>query len=439
MVNDALAGRIDLIITKSVSRFARNTVDSLTTIRKLKENKVECYFEKENIWTFDGKGELLLTIMSSLAQEESRSISENCTWGQRKRFADGKVTVPFGRFLGYDRGEDGNLVINEEQAAIVRRIYGLFLQGRSPYAIAKILMADGILSPGGKKTWASGTVKSILTNEKYKGDALLQKVYTVDFLSKKKKVNKGEVPQYYVESNHQAIISPQEFDAVQKQMAVRHPGKNRQSCVSIFSSKIKCGDCGSWYGSKVWHSNSKYRKTIWQCNHKFDGGEKCTTPHLDEKTIKGLFVKTVNILLTEKDEIIENFNVIKDTLFDMRPLETERSQLQEELNVAAELIQQCIKENARIALDQKEYKKRYDGLAKQLDNVQERLDEVCHTIMEKQAQKEKIELFLEGLQKQEELVTEFDEDLWYSLIEYVTVFDKEDIRFTFKDGTEIKA
>ncbi len=439
MVNDALAGRIDLIITKSVSRFARNTVDSLTTIRKLKENKVECYFEKENIWTFDGKGELLLTIMSSLAQEESRSISENCTWGQRKRFADGKVTVPFGRFLGYDRGEDGNLVINEEQAAIVRRIYGLFLQGRSPYAIAKILMADGIPSPGGKKTWASGTVKSILTNEKYKGDALLQKVYTVDFLSKKKKVNKGEVPQYYVESNHQAIISPQEFDAVQKQMAVRHPGKNRQSCVSIFSSKIKCGDCGSWYGSKVWHSNSKYRKTIWQCNHKFDGGKKCTTPHLDEKTIKELFVKAVNILLTEKDEIIENFNVIKDTLFDIRPLETERSQLQKELNVAAELIQQCIKENARIALDQKEYKKRYDELAKRLDNVQERLDEVCHTIMEKQAQKEKIEMFLAGLQKQEELVTEFDEDLWYSLIEYVTVFDKEDIRFTFKNGTEIRA
>ena len=185
-------------------------------------------------------------------------------------------------------------------------------------------MADGIPSPGGKKTWAFGTVKSILTNEKYKGDALLQKVYTVDFLSKKKKVNEGEVPQYYVEGNHSAIIPPQEFDAVQKQMALRCPGKNRQSCVSTFSSKIKCGDCGSWYGSKVWHSTSKYRKTIWQCNHKFDEGEKCTTPHLDEETIKGLFVKAVNILLTERNEIIENFNAIKDTLFDVRPLETER-------------------------------------------------------------------------------------------------------------------
>ncbi len=132
MVADALAGSIDLIITKSVSRFARNTVDSLTTIRKLKEHKVECYFEKENIWTFDGKGELLLTIMSSLAQEESRSISENCTWGQLKRFSDGKFSVAFSNFLGYDRGENGELVLNEGQAAIVRRIYGLFLQGRSP-------------------------------------------------------------------------------------------------------------------------------------------------------------------------------------------------------------------------------------------------------------------------------------------------------------------
>ena len=199
MVEDALAGRIDLIVTKSVSRFARNTVDSLTTIRKLKENGTECYFEKENIWTFDGKGELLLTIMSSLAQEESRSISENCTWGQRKRFQDGKVTVPFKRFLGYDRGEDGNLVVNEEQAVIVRRIYGLFLQGKTPYAIARQLTEEGIPTPGGKKNWGKKTVESILTNEKYKGDALLQKVYTTDFLTKKKKKNEGEVPQYYVE------------------------------------------------------------------------------------------------------------------------------------------------------------------------------------------------------------------------------------------------
>ena len=183
MVADALAGKIDLIITKSVSRFARNTVDSLTTIRSLKEHNVECYFEKENIWTFDGKGELLLTIMSSLAQEESRSISENCTWGQRKRFADGKVTVPFNRFLGYDMGPDHNLVVNPEQAKLVKRIYGMFLQGQSPFQIARTLTEEGIPSPGGKDHWNPSNIKSILTNEKYKGDALLQKTFTVDFLT----------------------------------------------------------------------------------------------------------------------------------------------------------------------------------------------------------------------------------------------------------------
>ena len=156
--------RSDLIITKSVSRFARNTVDSLSTIRKLKDNGTECYFEKENIWTFDSKGELLLTIMSSLAQEESRSISENCTWGVRKRFAQGKVSVPFGRFLGYDRGGDGNLVINEEQAEIVRKIYGFFLQGRSVCQIARLLTQESIPTPGGKKVWSGTVVKSILTN-----------------------------------------------------------------------------------------------------------------------------------------------------------------------------------------------------------------------------------------------------------------------------------
>ncbi len=182
---------------------------------------MEIYFEKENIWTLDSKGELLITIMSSLAQEESRSISENCTWGQRKRFADGKVTVPFKRFLGYDRGPDGNLVLNKDEAVIIRRIYSMFLQGMTPHGIAARLTADGIKSPGGKDKWNAGAVRSILTNEKYKGDALLQKSYTVDFLTKKKKVNEGEIPQYYVEGNHEAIISPEVFEMVQQEMERR--------------------------------------------------------------------------------------------------------------------------------------------------------------------------------------------------------------------------
>ncbi|MCI9081816.1 MAG: recombinase family protein [Lachnospiraceae bacterium] len=437
MIADALDGRIDLIITKSVSRFARNTVDSLTTIRKLKENGIECYFEKENIWTFDSKGELLLTIMSSLAQEESRSISENVTWGHRKRFADGKVMVPFGRFLGYERGEDGSLVVNEEQAQIVRRIYGMFLQGRSPYAIARMLTEEGIPTPGGKTKWSGSTVRSILTNEKYKGDALLQKVYTVDFLTKKKKVNEGEVPQYYVEHNHDAIITPAMFEEAQTLMEARRPGKDRQSSTGIFSGMIKCGDCGSWYGSKVWHSNDKYRRVIWQCNHKFDGGEKCSTPHLDEETIRGLFVKAAGILYTEKEEIIESMNAAKEILFDIGGLESQQTQLREEMAVVAEMIQQCISENARVALDQTEYQKKYDGLSERFDRVKERLDETTHAIAEKKARRGTIERFLAELE-QGEMPAEFRERLWMNLVDHVTVFGKEDVRFTFKDGTEIK-
>ena len=195
MVSDALVGKIDLIVTKSVSRFARNTVDSLVTVRKLKEKGVEVFFEKENILTLDSKGELLITIMSSLAQEESRSISENVTWGQRKRFSDGKVSLPYSQFLGYERGQDGLPKIVEEEAALVRRIYALFMDGRTACAIAKQLTSECIPTPAGKEKWSVSTIESILANEKYKGSAILQKRFTVDFLKKTMKVNEGEISQ----------------------------------------------------------------------------------------------------------------------------------------------------------------------------------------------------------------------------------------------------
>lgn len=162
----------------------------------------------------DSKGELLITIMSSLAQEESRSISENVTWGHRKRFSDGKVSMPYKHFLGYCKGKNGLPEIVEKEAAIVRRIYALFLEGKSPAAIARLLTEEGIKSPGKKANWRPNAVISILKNEKYKGDALLQKRFIVDFLNKKQKVNEGEVPQYYVQNSHPAIIRPEIFDVV---------------------------------------------------------------------------------------------------------------------------------------------------------------------------------------------------------------------------------
>lgn len=297
MINDALSDKIDLIITKSISRFARNTVDSLTTIRKLKDKGVEVYFEKENIWTLDSKGELLITIMSSLAQEESRSISENTTWGKQKQFANGKGSVGYSWFLGYDK----DFKINEEQAHTVRFIYKLFISGLSLYAITKELVNRGIKLPSGKDAWYISTVKSILTNEKYRGDALLQKQFTTDFLQKTRKTNNGEIPQYYVEEHHEAIIPPSQFDFVQAELAHREKG-GRYSGVSIFSNKIKCGECGCWYGTKVWHSKDKYRRIIYRCNGKYSKGKQpCTTPHLTEEQIKKTFLKALNTLVEEKE------------------------------------------------------------------------------------------------------------------------------------------
>lgn len=435
MVKDALDGKIDLIVTKSVSRFARNTVDSLTTVRKLKDKGIEIYFEKENIWTLDAKGELLITIMSSLAQEESRSISENVTWGHRKRFADGKVSVGFSHFLGYDRGPDGNLVVNREQAKTVKLIYRLFLDGYTFHSIAKELMARGLETPTGKKKWYQGTVKSILTNEKYKGDALLQKRFTVNFLTKETKENEGEVPQYYVENNHEAIISPQVFDWVQEEIKRRREGRKRYSGVSIFSSKIKCGQCGGWYGAKVWHSTDKYRRTIYRCNDKFRSH--CTTPHLTEDEIKAIFVKAVNQLISNKDEIIRNITLLKEQLTDKEALEKERDRISTDLNLLADKVQQLIVENARVAQNQDDYDQKYSELVSRYEAAKKQYDKTCDDIQYRKARSRQMDSFIKELQEQE-LIKEFDARLWGSLVDFITVYSKDDIRVTFKDGTEIK-
>ena len=219
MVADAVDGKIDLIITKSLSRFARNTVDALMTIRKLKAEGVGVFFQKEDIDTLDSKGEFMLTLMSSFAEEESRSISDNVTWGKRKQFADGFYTVPFAHFLGYDRGtEKGEFVINEAEARVVRFIYMLTFEYYAPSHIAQLLTDMHIPSPGSKDTWYCKTIISILKNEKYKGDARLQKKFTVDFRTKKRKINEGELPQYYVENSHPAIIDAKAWDMVQGEL-----------------------------------------------------------------------------------------------------------------------------------------------------------------------------------------------------------------------------
>ena len=277
MIEDALAGRIDLIITKSLSRFARNTVDTLVIIRKLKAKNIEVYFQKEDIYTLDSKGEFLITLMSSLAQEESRSMSENITWGHRKRFADGIYHMPYSHFLGYDKGPDGTPIINQEQAEVVRLIYLLFLLGNTAYAICSYLKEQGIHTPSGDDKWSASTVHSILKNEKYKGDALLQKTFVTDFLTKRQKKNEGEVPQYYVTGGHEAIVSSATFDLVQEEIERRKVIERRYSCTSAYTTVLKCAYCGTLYGRKILHSNDKYRAAFWRCSRFYDGNQHSPT------------------------------------------------------------------------------------------------------------------------------------------------------------------
>ena len=439
MVEDCLAGRIDLVLTKSISRFARNTVDTVTTIRKLKEKGVSVYFEKENIFSMDAKGELLITIMSSLAQEESRSISENVTWGQRKRMADGKVSFAYSRFLGLDKDkETGKIVVNPEQAETVRLIFHLFLEGMTPHSIAAELTSRGIKTPAGKDVWNQQTVRRMLSNEKYKGDALLQKEFTVDFLQKKMKKNEGEIPQYYVEGNHEAIISPAVFDMVQAEIAKRTKSGSRYSGVSIFSNKIKCADCGGWYGSKVWRSTDRYRRVVYRCNRKYNG-KKCETPHVTEEEVKAAFISAYNQLVTEKKEIIANAEIIRKTLCVTDALQEENGKLEEEMAVLVEMTQNIVAENARVAQDQEEYWKRYDGIVRRYDDAKTRYDAVVAAISAKEAQSERLANFIQSLKARDGVIQDFDGSLWGSIVEYVTVGRDKGITVTFKDGTEIKA
>ena len=327
-------------------------------------------------------------------------------------------------------------MLNKDEAVIVKRIFSMFLQGMTPYGIAAKLTVDGILSPGKKPHWNAGTVKRMLANEKYKGDALLQKSYTLDFLTKKKKINEGEIPQYYVTGNHEAIIEPEIFDMVQRELARRGRGRNRHSGVHDFSGKIKCGECGSWFGSKVWHSNDKYRRVIWQCNHKYDG-KKCSTPHVDDKTIEAAFFRSVNKLIAEKDTVTADYEAIKEMLFSTEELSTKEAELRQEMEVVSGMIQECINENARVALDQTDFQSRYESLVKRFDDTKTKHDAVCAEMDDKRIRRATVEQFIADIAKKNSLLTEFEPEAWHSLVDYVTVYVTDDIRFTFKNGKEM--
>ena len=455
MIQDALAGKIDLIITKSVSRFARNTVDTLTTIRKLKEHGVEVYFEEQNIYTMDGKGEVLLTIMSSIAQEESRNISENVTWGMRKRFADGKVSMPYKQFMGYQRGKNGTPEVVEAEAQIIRTIFRRFLEGFTPAIIARELNAADIPCPSRKsllgeneieaakvrkKTarWSPSTIESILTNEKYKGDAILQKTYCTDYIRKTFVVNDGsEIPKYYAQNSHPAIVSTEVFDLAQMELEWRRSLKGSYSGKNCFASRIVCGDCGAFYGSKVWHSTDEYRRTIWRCNNKYDGDKKCSTPHVTQDELEKAFISVMQKVITEKDAIFTICREVLDEALDTSELDRIATRLQDQALGMAERVRKLVEENARVRRDQEEYQREYDALVAEHEKLSEKICRVEDQKKDKTDRRRRIEVFLHILEEQAECIR-FEPYTFVALVDKVIVGHDSKLEFIFRNGMKYK-
>ena len=333
MIDACKAGKIDMIISKSISRFARNTVDCLTYIRQLKEWGIPVFFEKENINTMDSAGEFIITLLGSLAQEESRNISTNIKWSIEKQFEQGKMRVPF--LYGYTK-VNGNLVINPDTSKYVIRIFAMYMQGMSTTGIARRLNDSGVPTPRNGKRWDKSFVTNVLTNEKYTGDAILQKYYNPDFLTGKAKINNGEVKKYYVEGSHPAIVSKDVYYAVQDELKRRNviekkTGKTRglgrdrvqssphsalqsppqDGLVGRYSSKyaltetLVCGECGKPYRRQIWNAYNPPRN-VWRCINRLEFGKRvCNhSPTLDEHVVERAVAKAIRAVAEDKDEIL---------------------------------------------------------------------------------------------------------------------------------------
>ena len=326
---------------------------------------------------------------------------------------------------------------HEEQAKVVKLIYKLFLGGRSFYAIAKELEKRGIKSPSGKDKWYISTVRSILTNEKYRGDALIQKEYTADFLDKTRRKNTGEIPQYYVEEHHEAIIPPDLFDFVQAEIK-RREQNGKHSGVSIFANKIKCGCCGGWYGAKVWHSTDKYRRVIYRCNKKYaHKGKPCGTRHLTEEEIKQIFVKALNSLVEVKENVIAELRSLIDSVCQMEELTEERNRIEQELSVLAERLETLIRENARVAQDQTAYLKQENEIRALYVEKQGHLARLDEQIAEREGKRNILESMIQvvcGINGEQ---VGFDEELWGGLLDHIVVKKDGQVVVVFKGKIEI--
>lgn len=447
MIDDCMAGKIDLVLTKSISRFARNTVDALTNIRKLKEKNIAVFFEKENINTLEGSGELLLTILSSQAQEESRNISENCHWGIVRRFEDGKVIVNHSKFLGYTKDSDGNLVIVPEEEELVRRIFRLYLEGNSSYRIKRLLEADGIKTVTGNTVWQATVIDKMLANEKYMGDALLQKTYTVDFLTKKKVINKGIVPQYYIENDHEPIIPRELFHRVQEEKARRASlyrsasrkkdatKKSKYSSKYVLSDIMICAECGQPYRRQVW---SKYgqKRAVWRCDNRLKyGSKRCRhSPTLKEETIHEAIMTAIGSVVEDQGEFVQAFreNVIRvigsySCQEDPTEYDTQIEGLQKEM---LDLIEKSAGEQA----SDEEFDRQYRVIAEKIKELKNQKAKILKERRLSDTYEQRLQDMEQYTRKIGSLKREFDDELVRRLLKMVRVINESKLEIQFQSG-----
>ena len=447
MVRDCQKGKIDLVITKSVSRFCRNTLDGLNYVRRLKQYGVGVYFEKENVNTLYMDNEMILTFMMSQAQAESESLSGNVKWGHRKNFQDGKVYYNYKCFLGYRRGADGRPEIDPEQAAVVRRIFSRYLLGHSVRQIVTDLMADGIKTATGKEIWHDSVIQKMLCNEKYIGDALLQKTYIADLFSKEKRVNNGELPKYYVHDCHPAIIDRETFQKVQEEIARRSSIRKTSSKTKtelgkycgkyVLSELLVCGECGSPYRRVIWTQKGA-KRVVWRCQNRLEHGKKLCkkSPTWDEQDLHAAVIGAMNELFQTqlaKDELKASIAAAlawEEQELTLPAVEARIRGLQER---QLEIFQLIV------------------GAGPDCTDYDEELQQVNMaktSLMAKKAELERtqqtapvFEHRLEELSKEVDgatgVISAFDELTVRQLISNIKVLDKENLLVRFKDGTEI--
>lgn len=449
MIDDCRKGKIDIIITKSVSRFSRNNLDCLLYVRELKELGIPIIFEKEGINTLQVSSELLITLFSGLSQAESESISMNVKIGKRQSLKNGNVPFSYKSFLGYRKGADGKPEIDEEQAVIIRRIFKEYLIGKSLLDIAKGLTADEIPTARGKTNWSSARVQSILTNEKYKGDALLQKTYVVDCISKKSKKNNGELPMYYVENNHPAIIERSMFDKVQEEISRRNSKrkikqKGTKTELGKYSSKyalselLFCGNCGTPYRRVTWTNRGK-KKVVWRCISRLDFGTKyCkNSPSLEESALQNAISEVITRKAKSEGADVSKLQTHMQIYYDRQDASSiisKKSRLNE--------LKQSIEELTNMdneAAQNGDFDRQFEQLYTEMYNLKDELDEIEKqqlSLTKSSDTLNEMAVIIEGLKNHP---VEYDDQAVRQLISCIKVISSDQIEIQFKDRTLMKA